>query len=305
VPTRKYLVISPVRDEAQYLQRTIDSLAAQTVRPAVWLIVDDGSSDATAHIAARAAAEHDWIRLHRCPDRGLRSVGPGVIGAFNEGLAQFRLDDFEYVCKLDGDLELGPTYFERLLDRFETDPRLGTASGKCWFANGGRLQRERIGDDFSLGAAKLYRRVCFQQIGGFVPAVMWDGIDCHRCRMLGWKAASFRDDELRIRHLRRMGSSFRNVYRGRLRWGYGQYFMGTHPLYALAIAGYRSFERPWIVGGVLILAGYLSGYLRRSQRYSDRQFRSWLRCWQLRRLGLARALPLWTTSEEVRSTWAS
>jgi hypothetical protein len=87
-----------------------------------------------------------------------------------------------------------------------------------------------------------------------------------------------------------MGSSFQSIYRGRLRWGAGQYFMGTHPLYALAIAGYRMMERPWIVGGLLILAGYLRGYLSRRPRYEDRQFRSHLRRWQLARLHLRRTL---------------
>ena len=133
---------------------------------------------------------------------------------------------------------------------------------------------------------KLYRVECFRQIGGFVREVMWDGIDCHRCRMLGWKARSFRDEELKFIHLRPMGSSFRSIFHGRLRWGRGQYYMGTHPLYALAIAGYRALERPWIAGGLLILIGYLTGYVRRRNRYDDPEFRRHLRRWQLARLHL-------------------
>lgn len=291
VNSRRCLIISPVRNEAEYLQRTIDTVVAQTVRPTVWLIVDDGSTDDTPNIAAKAAAQHDWIRLHRRPDRGVRKVGGGVIEAFNDGLRQFNLGDFDYVCKLDGDLELAPRYFETLFEKFEADARLGTASGKCWLVTENGLQAERTNDAFSLGAAKLYRRPCFEAIGGFVPEVMWDGIDCHRCRMLGWKAASFHDEELRIRHLRRMGSSFRSVYHGRLRWGYGQYFMGTHPLYAMAIAAYRMAERPWVIGGLLILAGYLRGYLLRLRRYEDLEFRRHLRRWQMARLGLAGRTP--------------
>ena len=288
VRNRRTLIISPVRNEADYLQRTIDSVVAQTVRPAAWLIVDDGSSDDTRAIAERAAAEHPWIGLYRRPDRGVRSIGAGVIKAFDEGLRLFKLDDFDYICKLDGDLTIGTTYFARLFEKFEADPRLGTASGKCWLVTNRGLQLERTGDEFSLGAAKLYRRACFQQIGGFVCELMWDGIDCHRCRMLGWKARSFSDEDLRIRHLRRMGSSFRSVYHGRLRWGYGQYYMGTHPLYAAAISAYRTLERPWAIGGFLILAGYLRGYLARLPRYDDPEFRRFLRGWQLARLGLAR-----------------
>jgi len=284
--SRRYLIISPVRNEAAYLQRTIDSVVAQTVRPAAWLIVDDGSTDATPDIAAKAAAQHPWIRLYRRTDRGERKLGGGVVEAFNDGLSQFDLGEFDYVCKLDGDLELGPAYFERLLEKFQADPRLGTASGKCWLVTENGEELERTSDEFSLGAAKFYRTKCFRQIGGFVREVMWDGIDCHRCRMLGWKAASFHDEALRIRHLRRMGSSHRSVYAGRLRWGRGQYFMGTYPLYALAIAVYRMLERPWVIGGLLILAGYIGGYIRRAPRYEDEAFRRFLRSWQLGRLGL-------------------
>ncbi len=237
---------------------------------------------------ALAAQEHNWIRLHRRSDRGQRRLGGGVVEAFYDGLGLARLEDYDYVCKLDGDLEFGPTYFQRLFEKFQADPQLGTASGKAWVRVNGQMVPERSSDDFSQGQAKLYRVDCFKQIGGFVREVMWDGIDCHRCRMLGWKARSFRDEELRFIHLRPMGSSVRNIYRGRLRWGYGQYFMGTHPLYALAIAIYRSFERPWILGGLLILAGYVSAQLQRRPTYDDLAFRRHLRHWQLSRLGLGR-----------------
>lgn len=290
VPPRsaRYLIVSPVRNEAAYLQRTIDSVVAQTARPAAWVIVDDGSTDETAAVAERAAAEHGWIQVHRRMDRGVREVGGGVVDAFNDGLSRFNLDDFDYLCKLDGDLEFAPTYFERLFEKFNADPQLGTASGKAFINVDGRLVPERSGDDFSQGQTKLYRVECFRQIDGLVREVMWDGIDCHRCRMLGWKARSFRDEDLRFVHLRPMGSSFRSIYHGRMRWGYGQYFMGTHPLYALAIAVYRAVERPFIIGGLLILAGYLASYVRRRPRYDDPEFRRFLRRWQLSRLGLAR-----------------
>ncbi|UCE58137.1 MAG: glycosyltransferase family 2 protein [Phycisphaerales bacterium] len=281
---RTLLVVSPVRDEEEYLQRTIDSMVAQTARPALWIIVDDGSSDDTAGIAERAAAEHDWIRVHRRADRGERKVGGGVVAAFNDGKSLVDLEDYEYICKLDGDLEFCPTYFERLFEKFDANPRLGTASGKSWIMVSARLVAERTGDEFSQGQSKLYRVACFHEIGGFVNEVMWDGIDCHRCRMLGWEARSFRDDELRFIHLRTMGSSFKSVFHGRLRWGRGQYFMGTHWLYALAITAYRMSERPFILGGLCILLGYISGYLRRLKRYDDLEFRRYLRRWQLSKL---------------------
>jgi glycosyltransferase involved in cell wall biosynthesis len=259
-------------------------MIAQTVRPVVWIVVDDGSTDDTAHIASRAARDWPWIRLVRRTDRGTRRVGGGVVEAFDEGLSQVSLDNYDYVCKLDGDLEFGPTYFERLFQLFEANPRLGTASGKSWIRVGNRLIPERTSDEFSQGQTKLYRTACFREIGGFVREVMWDGIDCHRCRMLNWEARSFHDEELRFIHLRPMGSSFRSIFHGRLRWGRGQYFMGTHWLYALAIGAYRMFERPYVLGGLCILAGYVSGYIRRLERYDDPEFRRHLHRWQLSRL---------------------
>lgn len=280
------IIISPVRDEAAYLQRTIDSMIAQTARPTQWIIVDDGSKDDTVHIAEAAAAQHDWIRVHIRADRGVRKVGGGVVDAFNEGLSLVNMHDYEFLCKFDGDLEFGPRYFAGLYEKFAASPKLGTASGKSWIRVGNHLVPERTGDEFSQGQTKLYRTQCFREIGGFVTEVMWDGIDCHRCRMLGWEARSFHDEELRFIHLRPMGSSFKSIFHGRVRWGRGQYFMGTHPLYALAIAGYRMWERPFILGGFCILSGYFGAMLRGARRYEDGAFRTHLHRWQLRRLGL-------------------
>jgi glycosyltransferase involved in cell wall biosynthesis len=282
----RVLIISPVKDEAEYLRRTIDSMIAQTARPATWIIVDDGSSDATGAIADAAAAEHDWIKvLHRPAGTG-RRVGPGVIEAFYAGLDLVNLKDYDFVCKLDGDLEFGPNYFSDMLARFAADPRLGTASGKAHIPVDGRFVLERTGDEFSHGVAKLYRRECFEEIGGFVRQVMWDGIDCHRCRMFGWKAQSYDDPALAIKHLRQMGSSHKSVYHGRRRWGFGQYFMGTHPLYILGITTFRMAERPWVLGGMNILFGYMGAWLKRAPRYDDPEFRRHLHRWQLQKLGL-------------------
>jgi glycosyltransferase involved in cell wall biosynthesis len=278
------LIISPVKDEAAYLERTIRSVVAQTHRPALWVIVNDGSRDRTGEIAEAAAREHDWIQVvHREPGAG-RRVGPGVVEAFYDGLNRDDRSQFDFLCKLDGDLEFAPGYFAELLQRFADNPRLGTASGKCSIIVNGKLVPERTGDDFSHGVAKLYRRECFVAIGGFVRQVMWDGIDCHRCRMLGWEAVSFPDEFLRIVHLRQMGSSYKSVYHGRIRWGRGQYFMGTHPVYLLGIAAFRMVERPWILGGLCILLGYLLAGLQRQPRYEDAGFRKHLHRWQWRQL---------------------
>lgn len=278
--TRRLLIISPTKDEAAYLQRTIDSMVRQTFRPTTWIIVNDGSSDATGAIADRAAEAHPWIRVLHRPAGTPRRVGPGVIEAFYAGLELFDLRDYDFICKMDGDLELPDDYFRILMDRFEADPRLGTASGKTCIPVGDRFVPERSGDQFSHGVAKLFRRECFEEIGGFVREVMWDGIDCHRCRMLGWKAFSYDEPELLIKHLRQMGSSYKSIYHGRMRWGRGQYFMGSHPAYLLASAAYRMLERPWIIGGLCIAAGYFQAAWRHQPRYEDPRFRAHLHRWQ-------------------------
>lgn len=283
-PSRRILVVSPTKNEEEYLERTIRSMVDQTVRPTLWIIVDDGSDDRTGAIADAAAAAHPWIRVLHRPAGTQRRVGPGVIEALYAGFDTVRLADFDYVCKLDADLEFGPTYFEACLRRFEANPRLGTLSGKTHIPVGDRWVLERTGDEFSHGVAKLYRRECFEQIGGFVREVMWDGIDCHRCRMLGWEAASDPAPELAIKHLRQMGSSHQSIYHGRRRWGRGQYFMGTHPLYLLGISAYRMAERPWILGGLNILVGYVGAWWQGQRRYDDPAFRRFLHAWQLAEL---------------------
>lgn len=292
--TRTYCVITPCRDEARFARRTLDSVIAQTEPPALWVIVDDGSKDETPAILAEYAARVPWIRVVRRADRGDRKVGGGVIEAFDAGLETVDLEGFEYVCKLDLDLDLPPGYFAALMDRMEAEPRLGTCSGKAYFVRGDPgtpvpfplgadplLVSERIGDDVSVGASKFYRVSCFRQIGGFVRAVMWDGIDTHRCRQLGWIATSWDDPELRFLHLRPMGTSHKSWWTGRARHGSGQYFMGTSPLWLLASAAFRMTRPPLVIGGVAILYGYLRSLLAGAPRYGDAAFRSFLRRYQL------------------------
>ncbi len=281
-PSRRYVLISPCRDEAAYMRRTLDSVAAQTVPPALWVVIDDGSTDQTPAILAEYAARLPYIRVVPRKDRGGRAVGPGVIEAFYAGLDTVSLTEFEYLCKLDLDLDLPPRYFEILLQRMEADPRLGTCSGKPYYPHPqtGALISEGCGDETSVGMTKFYRTVCFQQIGGFVRQVMWDGIDNHRCRMLGWKACSWDEPDLRFVHLRPMGSSHKGILTGRKRHGFGQYFMGTGPVYMTASAAFRAAKRPFFVGGLGMLLGYFGAALRRVPRYDDQEFRRFVRRYQ-------------------------
>ncbi|MDP2788009.1 MAG: glycosyltransferase family A protein [Pseudomonadota bacterium] len=280
----RYVLISPCRNEAAYMRQTLESVIAQSIQPTRWVIIDDGSTDETPNILAEYAARHDWITIVTRADRGRRAVGSGVIDAFYAGYESIDPDAYDYLCKLDLDLRLPPRYFETLMQRMAADPRIATCSGKAYIETPEGLVHERHGDETSIGASKFYRVDRFQEIGGFVREVMWDGIDCHRCRMLGWIACSWDAPALRFVHLRPMGSSQQNIYTGRMRHGYGQYFMGTGFIYMLANAANRITEKPYLLGSLAMFWGWTRSALQGKPRYADKAFRKFLRRYQWRAL---------------------
>lgn len=300
----RYVLISPCRNEASFMRQTLDGVVAQSVRPAAWVIVDDGSTDETPQILAEYAARHDWIKIVTRSDRGHRAVGPGVIDAFYTGYAAINPDDFDYLCKLDLDLRLPPRYFEILMQRMAANPLIATCSGKAYIEEHGQFVDERHGDETSLGMTKFYRVSCFKAIGGFVREVMWDGIDCHRCRMKGWVACSWNEPDLRFIHLRPMGSSQQGIYTGRMRHGYGQYFMGTGFLFMAASALSRVNQKPYVLGSLAMLWGWVKSALQAKPRYDDAEFRAFLRRYQMRALlvGKKRAIEECTISQPLPGT---
>ena len=267
------------------MRRTLDSVSRQSVPPDLWVVVDDGSTDETPAILAEYAPELPYLRVVRREDRGRRSVGPGVDRGVRRRLpTPSTLRDFDYLCKLDLDLELPPSYFEGLIRRMEAEPRLGTCSGKPYFPDARRPARQRAlrrrdvgGDDRSSTA-----RECFREIGGFVPHVMWDGIDCHRCRMLGWTARSFDDPELRFLHLRADGLERRTGMLGRALASRRRAVVHGHgapvhdreralPGHAAAAARAAAWRCGW---------GTSASMLARKPRYPDLEFRAYLRRYQ-------------------------
>lgn len=280
----RYVLISPCRNEADFMRQTLDTVVAQSLRPAKWVIVDDGSTDETPTVLAEYAERHDWIQIVTRADRGHRAVGPGVVDAFYSGYAAINPDDYDYVCKLDLDLRLPERYFETLVDRMTANPRIGTCSGKAYVEKDGGLVNEKHGDENSLGMTKFYRVACFKEIGGFVREVGWDGIDGHKCRMKGWTAISWDEPALRFVHLRLMGASDKGIYTGRFRQGYGQYYMGTGFVFLAASVLSRMNQRPYVLGQLTILWGWIWSALRGLPRYQDPEFRRFLSGYQWRAL---------------------
>ena len=278
------VIISPVRDESALIEKTLQSMVSQSVKPLEWILVDDGSTDRTAEIIEIYAQKYPFIRMVTIKDRGFRKLGGGVIAAFKYGLTQINSENYRFIAKLDGDMSFGPNYLQIMFNAFEADPKLAAVSGKVYRPEGESLVEEFTIDEHVAGQFKLYRWSAFCDIGGFVEEVMWDGIDVHTARMKGWKTMSFENEQARLIHHRLMGSSDKNVLRGRLRWGRGIYFMGYHPLYALASSIYRMREKPFIIGGVLIMAGYIKSAMRKVPQYENKEFRSYLQNWQLSKL---------------------
>jgi poly-beta-1,6-N-acetyl-D-glucosamine synthase len=302
--SRRYCLITPCRDEARFARRTLDSVAAQSVPPALWVIVDDGSRDETPQIIEEYARKLPYIRVIRREDRGDRKLGGGVIDAFYAGYETIDPDEYDYICKLDLDLDLPPRYFEILMEKMEQNPRLGSCSGKAYFVGpNGELISEKLGDENAIGASKFFRTRCFRQIGGFERELMWDGIDGHRCRMLGWIAASWDEPEIRFIHLRPMGTSHKSWWTGRVRWGVGQYYMGTGPVYMMASALYRMTRPPLVIGGTAMIWGYVRSALQLRPRYGNAEFRRFLRRYQWRCLLVGKSRATKELNEQQAGVW--
>jgi glycosyltransferase involved in cell wall biosynthesis len=261
-----YVVISPVRDEEETIEATLGSMLAQTVPPRRWIIVNDGSRDRTREIVERHLRHCEWIELLDREDRGFRSLGAGVVEAFNAGLERVRGADWDFVVKLDGDLSFAPDYFESLLRRFDADPRLGMASGKTFLLRHGRKVIEWCHDDHVRGPAKMYSRECFEAIDGLRPVRGWDMIDETVAQMRGFETRSYLD--LELVHHRPIDARQPSVLRSRFEMGRLYHHLGYHWLYHLVRCLRSSLQDyPRGVGGILLLAGYASAALARAEKY--------------------------------------
>lgn len=264
---RRYLVVSPVKDEARFVERTLLSVAQQTLPPARWIIVDDGSTDDTPAILRRFAQGRAWIDVVTRESRAARQPGSAVMNAFFHGLARAELDAFDYVVKLDCDLELPEDYFERMIDRFERQPRLGIASG-IYLEEGAQGWRAIAMPAYhAAGASKVMRTACFREIGGFVRERGWDTVDELRAQVRGWTTGHFED--IRFRHLKPEGSGIGNL-RTNAMHGDVYYLTGGGPLFLLFKAAHRMVAgAPPVIGGLAMLWGYLRCLAARRPRLVD------------------------------------
>jgi glycosyltransferase involved in cell wall biosynthesis len=272
-----------VRDEEENLPATVASMLEQTIPPTAWIIVDDGSSDGTAGIAERAAEKTPWIQVIRRSNRGFRQPGTGVIAAFNEGYSRIGGQEWNYLVKLDGDLSFEPDYFERCFDRFTKDPKLGIGGGTICQRLNGQLSSEAPGDPaFHVrGATKIYRRDCWDAIGGLIQAPGWDTIDEYKANMLGWATYTF--PGINLWHHRHAGGA-EGTWKNWVKNGVANYIAGYHPMFMACKCAKRIAQKPYGIAALGLGIGYLSGYVRRVRRIDDPQLLRYVRTQQLRKL---------------------
>ena len=265
----RYVVVTPARNEEDTIGKTLASMVAQTVRPMQWIIVNDGSTDRTREIVEAYTRKHDWIVLFDRRDRGFRQLGAGVVHAFDEGLAESTVTDWDFVVKLDADLSFQPDYFENLLRRFDADPKLGIASGKTFLPQpDGSLKIEWCHDEHVRGPAKMYARHCWEAIGGLEAVRGWDMIDETHAQMRGFETHSFIEEE--ILHHRPIDGRQSNVYRSRFDMGRLHYRFGYLWLYNLVRSTRSTLQDyPRVIGGILLFLGWHWAWLRRDERRDE------------------------------------
>ncbi|HEY3490798.1 MAG TPA: glycosyltransferase [Candidatus Deferrimicrobiaceae bacterium] len=291
------VLITPARNEGGYIERTILSVLSQAVLPVKWIIVSDGSTDSTEDIVRKYSARHAFIELMRNDSHDARNFGAKV-RAFQVGVKRVHEMHFDFIGNLDADVTFGPDYLERILEKFGSNDRLGIAGGDILEMHGDRFQRRINAEHAVAGAVQLFRRRCFEDVGGLNPYKLGgeEWVAQVIARHQGWEVQTFK--ELEIYHHRRVGLHKGSALRGRFLSGVKESIMGTAPLFLLAKCFRRIQEKPVLFGAIAILSGYLLSKIKRDRAVVDSDFIRMLRQEQGRIL--SEALRSFTRREEAQ-----
>lgn len=282
----KYVLITPARNEGAFIKMTLDSVLAQTIPPERWVIVDDGSTDNTAEIVAPFAEQVSWIELLRCEQRADRNFA-GKVYAFRAGLERVQSIDFEIIGNVDADVLFDADYLEFLIRKFEEDPKLGVTGTPFTENSGYDSTRDSFeGENHVAGGCQLFRRRCFEEIGGYVlngiGGIDWMAVTT--ARMRGWRTRSF--PEKRFHHYRSLGTAERTGLGSLFSYGEKDYYLGGSPLWQVFRVIYRMAKRPVHIGGLPLLSGYCWAALRRIKRPVSRERIRFHRREQMKKLRL-------------------
>jgi biofilm PGA synthesis N-glycosyltransferase PgaC len=265
-----YVLISPARNEEKSIEKTLQSMINQTQLPLKWVIVNDGSTDSTASIISRYLPKYGWIEMIEMPTRRDRSFAAKV-NSFNAGYERVKHLEYEVIGNLDADLSFGAEYLEFLMGKFAEDSSLGVA-GTIFKEEGGYSSDTDSfeGQTHVAGGCQLFRRKCFEQVGGYIPnrAGGIDWIAVVTARMRGWKTRSYR--EKWFFHHRSLGTAERTGLASGFSYGEKDYYLGGHPVWELFRVLYTMSKKPYVIGGAVLGTGYVWAFLRRTPRpFSD------------------------------------
>ena len=277
-----YVLITPARNEAQFIDFTIQSVISQTVRPLKWVIVSDGSTDATNDIVSRYTAQQPWMELICMPERSERHFA-GKVLAFNAGYAKLKGLNYDVIGNLDADVSFETEHFGFLVARFAEDPQLGIAGAP--FREGSYQYDYRFSNVENVwGGCQLFRRECFEDIGGYVPVKggCIDHIAVVSARMKGWKTRTF--TEKICLHHREMGTAQHGGLAAKFRTGAKDYSVGNHPIWELFRMLYQMKQQPFIIGGLALGSGYTWSMVRRAARPVSNNLVTFTRREQMQRL---------------------
>jgi glycosyltransferase involved in cell wall biosynthesis len=276
-----YIIITPVRNEEEYIEKTIVSVARQTIKPAEWVIVNDGSTDNTGKIIDEFSRQYPWIHTVHRENRGFRKAGGGVMEAFYDGYNSIQSREFDFIVKLDGDLSFGEDYFEKCFREFDKDSKLGIGGGMVVHEIREKLELEEAPLFHVRGATKIYRKACWEAIGELIKAPGWDTLDEVKANMLGWKTRSF--PEIILIHHRFTGQAD-GPWRNWVKNGTANYISGYHPLFMSFKCLKRIFQKPYVIGSIGLFYGFIEGYMKKIPQINDKKLIAYLRKQQLKRL---------------------
>ena len=279
----KYVIVTPARNEARFIELTLRSVVAQTVLPLKWVIVSDGSTDGTDDIVRQYAAQHEWIELLRMPERVERNFS-GKVLAFNAGREKMAGLDYQVIASLDADITFDPDYFGFLLSKLAESPSLGVVGTPFQELSGQVYDYRFVSSEHVSGACQVFRRECFEAIGGYMPMKggSIDHVAVISARMRGWQTRSYMEKV--CTHHREMGTAQQGLLKARFNQGAKDYRIGNHPLWEVFRVAYQITRAPRLVGGLALGWGYVYGAMRRVKRQVSPELVKFHRTEQLGRL---------------------
>jgi len=279
----RYVLITPAKNEAKNIGKTIESVASQTIQPLQWVIVSDGSTDSTDDIVKNAASQYPFV-VYKRNDSPAKKEFSSKVNAFNLGQKSLTVSDYQFIGNLDADVSFEKDYFGQILSRFSVDPKLGLAGGLVWECVNGIERPFKVSLNSVSGAVQLFRRTCFEEIGGYIP-VKSGGIDSAAeiyARACGWIVETF--PEYKVLHHGPMLTGAGNIQRMMFRSGVTKYKLGYHPLFHFMSCAGRLFQKPVFLGAICFFAGYCYAALKSEKFILPNHVVRFLRKEQLGRL---------------------